>query len=97
MAFKKGNTEGKGRVSGSQNKFSVQFKDLLTETYLALETQKGYGLEQWAKENQTEFYKIVSKLIPVQLTGAGGKDLSINLVLPEGKQRAEDIQLLKQA
>ena len=72
------NTTGKkfgGREKGAKNKFTKQFKDLLTETYSALETDNKFGLIKWAKDNQTDFYKICSKLIPIQLTGKDGEGL----------------------
>ena len=80
MAFEKGNKLAKGRVKGSQNKFNVQFKDLLTETYQALEEGKETGLLEWAKKNQSEFYKLCAKLVPTQITGEDGQDIKIRIV-----------------
>ena len=67
MADKYGNKTG-GRQKGSLNKHTVAFKELIMNAYIALENDPKYGIVKWAKENQTEFYKIASKLIPVQVT-----------------------------
>ena len=74
------NTTGKkfgGREKGAKNKFTKQFKDLLTETYLALETDDKHGLIKWARDNETDFYRICSKLIPVQITGENGEPIKL--------------------
>lgn len=82
MPFKDGNTEGKGRPKGAPNKITKKFKDLLTETYEALEDNSKNkkedaetGLLVWAKDNPTDFYRICSKLLPIQLTGKDGDSL----------------------
>lgn len=82
MAFKKGKEKTGGRQKGSENKVTKQFKDLLTEAYLALEDNSDKkegevqtGILVWAKENPTDFYRICSKLIPLQLTGKDGDSL----------------------
>jgi hypothetical protein len=58
---------GPGRPKGVPNKTTQAVKDLITQAF----EEKG-GLEAfvaWARKNETEFYKIWSKLLPVQLTG----------------------------
>jgi len=85
MGFEKGNPHG-GRKKGSSNKFTKQFKDLLTETYEALEKKKGHGLQIWAEKHPTDFYRICSKLVPQQITGEGGGPIEIiqTYSLPDG-------------
>ena len=58
----------KSRRTGVQNVHTVAFKDLIMNAYAALEKDPKYGIVKWAKENQTEFYKIAAKLIPIQVT-----------------------------
>lgn len=94
MPFNKGNKLSNGRGKGNQNKFTKQFKDLLTETYLALEKSKKHGLVKWAKDNQTDFYKICSKLIPVQLTGKDGESLFKNMT---DKDKQDIVDKIKHA
>ena len=67
MADKYGNKTG-GRKKGSINIHTTAFKDLIMNAYMSLENDPKYGIVKWAKENQTDFYKIASKLIPVQVT-----------------------------
>ena len=67
MPDKDGNKTG-GRQKGSLNKHTYAFKDLIMNAYAALEKDPKFGIVKWAKENQTEFYKIAAKLIPIQVT-----------------------------
>jgi hypothetical protein len=65
---------GKGRVKGVPNKTTVVMKEAITSVYADL--QKGAGgknahFKAWAENNQTEFYKIAAKLIPLQVEGGG--------------------------
>ncbi len=88
MPFKKGNNEGKGRPKGSENKVTKQFKDLLAETYQALEEKKGHGLQVWAEKHPTDFYRICAKLVPQQITGEGGGPIEVTQTyfLPDGTE-----------
>jgi len=86
MPFEKGNKLSKGRKKDTPNRFTKQFKDLLTETYQALEEKKGHGLQTWAEKHPTDFYRICSKLVPQQITGEGGGPVEIiqTYLLPDG-------------
>ena len=90
MAFKKGQSGNpKGREKGSSNKFNKQFKDLLIETYQALESKKDHGLQNWAEKHPTDFYRICAKLVPQQITGEGGGPIEVVqqiYVLPNGME-----------
>lgn len=58
-----------GRKKGSLNRVTVAAKEAFT---LAFQGMGGVpGLRKWGSENQTEFYKLYSKLIPVDVTSAG--------------------------
>lgn len=56
-----------------------QFTKTVKETVLAafqnLQADPKVNLTEWGKKNPTEFYKIAAKLIPTELTGAGGVPL----------------------
>lgn len=71
---------------GIPNKITQQFKDLLTETYQALEKDKERGLKKWAEKNPTDFYRICAKLVPQQITGEGGGPIEViqTYILPDG-------------
>ncbi len=60
-----------GRTKGSTNKITKSFKELLHATYQALESTPGKSMKEWALNNQTEFYRIASKLIPTELQHSG--------------------------
>jgi hypothetical protein len=47
-------------------------KDVFAETFMDLQYMDKFSLKTWAMSNPTEFYRLAAKLIPVQLTGAGG-------------------------
>jgi hypothetical protein len=64
MAYKKG--EG-GRPKGASNKLTKTFKELVSETVQKLNDNPKTSMENWAVKNQTEFWKIASKLIPTEV------------------------------
>lgn len=35
------------------------------------------GMAKWARENQTDFYRIYAKLLPTQITGEDGGPLQV--------------------
>lgn len=65
----KGNA-GKGRVKGSQNKFTKQVKEMILG---ALDDVGGQAyLAQQARENPVAFMTLLGKVLPMQVTGEGG-------------------------
>ena len=72
MPFEKGKPKTGGRRPGSVNKFTGTFRDAVTAVYAGLGGHAAF--QQWAKSNKTEYYRIASKLIPLEIKG-GGKDL----------------------
>jgi hypothetical protein len=46
-----------------------------TDTFNELQDDPNFSLPVWARANPTEFYKLAAKLIPTELTGAGGVPL----------------------
>ena len=62
-----------GRKKGSQNKATVEVKEALIKAFNDLGGVA--SLVEWGSENQTEFYKLWSKLIPVQ-QGLGDQEAS---------------------
>lgn len=65
MPFEKG--QG-GRPRGAQNKSSITVKDAFAEAFCELQEDPKAKLVEWAKKNTTEFYKLASKLIPMQVS-----------------------------
>lgn len=66
---------GKGRPKGSVNKKTAQVKEALQAVY----TKKGgdTALLAWAKENETEFYKLWGRMLPQEVSGPEGGPVSV--------------------
>lgn len=64
--FKKGNP---GKPKGAVNKTTKLVKEVFADVFNDLQKDKVANLKAWAKKNPTEFYKLSSKLIPLQLSG----------------------------
>ena len=58
-----------GRVAGTPNKLSGLAKDNIAAVFNRLGGTA--GMAEWAQENKTQFYQIYSKLMPLQVEGAG--------------------------
>lgn len=54
-----------GRPKGSRNKKTVAVKEALENAFAGMGGTP--ALIKWAKENPTEFFKIWSKLLPIQI------------------------------
>jgi len=66
------NTTGKkfgGRVAGTPNKLSSTVKDNVITVFNELGGTD--HMKTWASDNPTQFYNIYSKLLPLEVTGAG--------------------------
>ena len=71
MPFQKGNKkpENSGRKKGVPNKTTMAARVALVESFVAM---GGINeLTKWGKKNQTEFYKIWSKIIPTEIKASG--------------------------
>jgi hypothetical protein len=73
--------EGKrgGRVAGTPNKVTATVKD----NFLAVFNRLGgtAAMAEWANENQTEFYRLYSKLIPADVKLSGDEAAPIQIVI----------------
>lgn len=54
-----------GRVAGTPNKFTSSVKEAFGEAFNMLGGAE--ALFKWAQRNQTDFYKLASKLIPADV------------------------------
>lgn len=68
---------GKGRRKGVPNKMTQSAKEAFQQAFDSLGGAK--NLATWARDNETEFYKIYSRLIPVEqrLADPNGEPLQI--------------------
>jgi len=66
---------GMGRPKGSVNKKTAQVKEALQAVY----TKKGgdTALLAWAKENETEFYKLWGRMLPQEVSGPEGGPIEL--------------------
>jgi len=68
-----------GRPKGSLNKVSATAK----ENIIAVFTRLGgtAAMADWARENQSDFYKLYARLLPVEHTGEGGGPIRTRTVI----------------
>jgi hypothetical protein len=60
---------GPGRPKGVPNKVSGLAKDAVARVFEEIGGVE--NMAEWARENQTAFYNLYSKLLPLQVNGAG--------------------------
>jgi hypothetical protein len=66
-----------GRKSGSVNKLSGLAKDNIAAVFNRLDGTN--GMAKWAEENQTQFYQIYAKLLPIDLHHSGEVEHKLTL------------------
>lgn len=78
---KGGKREGAGRKAGVPNKISSTVKDNVIAVFDRLGGVD--HMAEWATENPTQFYNIYSKLMPLQVNGAGADGEHLSKVVVE--------------
>ncbi len=71
-----------GRPKGSKNKSTAAVKTLLLAVNEKLGGEK--AMLEWAKDNPTEFYKLLGRLIPQEVSGPDGGDIPVRASLSVG-------------
>ncbi len=73
MAAHKGHRKTGGRSKGTPNKITASVKDVFSNVFTELQSDEtnDCSLKKWAQKNPTEFYKIIAKLIPFDVTTDG--------------------------
>jgi hypothetical protein len=87
-AARKPPNAGKGRVKGVPNKATASVKEAMLAVYADLQatTDTPHGhFQNWATQNETEFYKLWSKLIPVDVKADVGGQIIVSWLAPEEK------------
>lgn len=75
---------GLGRPKGVANKFTREVKMVIAECFTDIGGRKAFAA--WARANRTEFYKLYSKLLPIQMQGAAnGNSIHIHISDTESK------------
>lgn len=74
---KPGGAKTGGRKKGTPNKVTASVRAALTQAF----DQRGgvASLVKWAKANETEFYKLWGRLVPVEVSGEGGGAVTLTL------------------
>lgn len=72
--FEKGNP---GKPKGAVNKNSKLIKEIFADAFYALQDDPDKNLVAWAKDNQTDFFKLAIRLIPTQI------NLTANIALTD--------------
>ena len=68
MTFKSGMQKVAGRVKGTPNKLTANFREAVLLAYDAIGGHATFA--EWARQNPTEFFKIAARLIPTELTSS---------------------------
>lgn len=64
-----------GRVKGTPNKVSSTAKENITAVFTRLGSTA--AMAKWAKDNQTEFYKLYARLLPTEIEGHLSGNLTV--------------------
>ena len=77
-----------GRQKGTPNRSTAAIREAMLAVFEALQARAGGDnahLLEWAEANATDFYKLSSKLLPLQVTGDDGGPVitRIELVAPD--------------
>ncbi|NOS79107.1 MAG: hypothetical protein HOP35_14295 [Nitrospira sp.] len=91
MPFEQGRTKTGGRKVGATNRFTGAFREAIQVVYLRLGGHDAFLA--WAKENQTEYYKIASRLIPAEVR-EGGSDKAITVIVQRERSLIEGKPIL---
>ena len=73
---KKGAPKTGGRTRGTPNKTTANVREAIEMAFAGIGGVEAFS--SWAKENQTEFYKLYSKLLPLQVSGEVDGNITIS-------------------
>jgi hypothetical protein len=79
MARPKGQAKIGGREKGTPNKTTATVREAFENAFRILQDDEEANVINWGKNNTTEFYKLSSKLIPMQITGDPEAPLTIQI------------------
>lgn len=69
-----------GRPAGIPNKLTGEIKESFVKAFHYIQNDERAKLQTWAAENPDKFYPLISKLFPLEVTGAGGAPLSVQII-----------------
>lgn len=82
MAALKGHAFYGGSRKGIPNKVTASVRETFSTVFNLLQQDEKANLLTWGKENATEFYKISSKLIPMDISLQGRLNLTVVTGVP---------------
>ena len=84
MQWKKGKAKTGGRRPGVANRSTVTYRAALAATYRGVGGDAAFM--EWARENRTEFYRIMARLLPVEreVQSRGNVAIIVRRYTPEG-------------
>ena len=97
-----------GRKAGTPNKFTSAIKSAFERAFSDLQAsvpkrgEPEFRLTAWAKQHPSEFYRMMSRMVPQELSGPGGGAIplalegKVVLYLPDNGRRAGGAQLGEQ-
>ena len=77
----KGIKTGGGSRKGKPNAITKTVKECFEAAFRALQDKPGAKLDDWAKTNPTDFYKIAAKLIPAAVEAQISGDVKTHLTV----------------
>jgi len=89
MPFQPGKSKTGGRHPGVPNKFTASFREAVLYVYHGLGGHEAF--KTWARENQTEYYKIAARLIPAEMR-EDGSDKVVTVVIAPCSQPVLDVK-----
>jgi len=72
----KGGVKFGGRKKGTKNRVTATVKDAILHAYNAIGGDDAFS--EWANAEKTEFYKIYSRLVPLDLQANGEITITVN-------------------
>lgn len=85
MTFQPGKPKTGGRQSGTPNRFTGAFREAVQVVYDGLGGHAAFL--RWARENQTDFYRIAARLIPAELRCEEDRTVTV-IIEPPPSRRA---------
>lgn len=79
MPRPKGQAKIGGREKGTPNKTTATVREAFENAFRILQDDEVANVITWGKNNTTEFYKLSSKLIPMQISGDPEAPLTIQI------------------
>ena len=67
-----------GRVKGSPNKLGGEAKDNIAAVFVRLGGTA--NMAKWAEENQSSFYQLYAKLLPLKLANEEGESFRLSVI-----------------